>query len=93
MNNKLVRYVEWNTCAREALLTIVLLWFVAIGIAIRDYGRARKSFSAAAGYRPPTALGDRRAFIACCGFRGRLHLGVVFAPGLVGVRGILAKSP
>jgi hypothetical protein len=39
----LVRYVEWNTCAREALLTVVLLWFVAIGVAIYEYGQARKS--------------------------------------------------
>lgn len=52
-HDDLVRYVEWNTCAREALFTVVLLWFVAIGLAIREYGRARKSLSAAAGYRPP----------------------------------------
>ena len=37
--DELVRYVEWNTCAREALLTVVLLWFVAIGLAIYEYRR------------------------------------------------------
>jgi hypothetical protein len=50
--DELVRYVGWSTCAREALFTVVLLWFGAIGIAIRDYSRARKSISAVAGYRP-----------------------------------------
>jgi hypothetical protein len=48
--DELVRYVEWNTCAREALLTVVLLWFVAIGLAILEYSRA--SLSPIEAYRP-----------------------------------------
>jgi hypothetical protein len=51
-HDELVRYVEWNTCAREALLTVVLLWLAAIGLAIYAYGRARKSLSATDGSRP-----------------------------------------
>ena len=50
--DELVRYVEWNTCAREALLTVVLLWFVAIGLAVYDYCRARETYSAVDVYRP-----------------------------------------
>jgi hypothetical protein len=46
------RYVEWNTCAREALLTVVLLWFVAIALAIYEYSRARKFLFEIDGYRP-----------------------------------------
>jgi hypothetical protein len=49
--DELVRYVEWNTCAREALLTVIVLWFVAIARAIYDYARTRKSVSAVEGYR------------------------------------------
>jgi hypothetical protein len=49
--DELVRYVEWNTCAREALLTVILLWFVAIARAIHAYARARESVSAVEGYR------------------------------------------
>jgi hypothetical protein len=48
----LVRYVEWNTCAREALLTVILLWFVAIGLAIYEYRRARKPLIAIVAFRP-----------------------------------------
>jgi hypothetical protein len=47
-----VRFVEWNTCAREALLTVVLLWFIAIGLALYEYSQARKSFSPVEAYRP-----------------------------------------
>ena len=50
--DELVRYVEWNTCAREALLTVVLLWFVAIGLAIYEYRRTRETYSAVDVYRP-----------------------------------------
>ena len=50
-HDELVRYVEWNTCAREALLTVILLWFVAIARAVYGYARARKSVSAVEGYR------------------------------------------
>ena len=50
--DELVRYVEWNTCAREALLTVVLLWFVAIGLAIYEYRRTRETYSALDVYRP-----------------------------------------
>ena len=47
----LVWYVEWNTCAREALLAVILLWFVAIARAIYDYARARKAAFAVEEYR------------------------------------------
>ena len=47
-----MRYVEWNTCAREALLTVIVLWFVAIGLANYEYRRARKTLSAVDVYRP-----------------------------------------
>jgi hypothetical protein len=50
--DNVVRYVEWNTCAREALFTVVLLWFVAIGFAIYEYSRGRKSLCAIEAYRP-----------------------------------------
>ena len=50
-HEEFVRYVEWNTCAREALLTVILLWFVAIARAIYDYARARKAVSAVEEYR------------------------------------------
>src|SRR3984957_1140325 len=49
--DELVRYVEWNTCAREALLTVVLLWFVAIGLAIYEYRRTRAPNPALVEYR------------------------------------------
>jgi hypothetical protein len=51
-HDDVVRYIEWNTCAREALLSVVLLWFVAIGLAIYEYRRARETLSAVDVYRP-----------------------------------------
>ena len=51
-HDDIVRYVEWNTCAREALLTVILLWFVAIRLAIHECRRARKALSAVDVYRP-----------------------------------------
>ena len=51
-HDDIVRYVDWNTCAREALLTVILLWFVAIGIAIYEYRRAGETLSALDVYRP-----------------------------------------
>jgi hypothetical protein len=50
--DELVRYVEWNTCAREALCAVVVLWLVATVLAIVEYVRARKSLSALVVYRP-----------------------------------------
>jgi hypothetical protein len=50
--DELVRYVEWNTCAREAPFAVVMLWLVAIALAVVEYGRAPNSFSALVGYRP-----------------------------------------
>jgi 4-amino-4-deoxy-L-arabinose transferase-like glycosyltransferase len=47
-----VRYVAWNTCAKEALLAVVLIWLVAIGRAVYEYTRARKSLSDLDRYRP-----------------------------------------
>jgi hypothetical protein len=44
--DELVRYVEWNTCAREALLTVIVLWFVAIGLAIYEYRWVKNTLSA-----------------------------------------------
>jgi hypothetical protein len=51
-SDELVRYVEWNTCAREALCAVVVLWFMAIVLAIVEYARARNSLSALVVYRP-----------------------------------------
>jgi hypothetical protein len=33
-HDDLMRYVEWHTCAREALFAVILLWLVAIGRAV-----------------------------------------------------------
>jgi hypothetical protein len=70
-----VRYVEWNTCAREALLTVVLLWVVAIGLAIYEYRVARKSLSAIDGYRP-RSLVTAALLLPVAGFVAAFILGL-----------------
>jgi hypothetical protein len=71
-----VRFVEWNTCAREALLTVVLLWFVAIGLTLYEYSQARKSFSPVEGYRP-RPLGTATLLLPVAGFVAAFILGLL----------------
>jgi hypothetical protein len=78
-HDELVRYVEWNTCAREALFTVVLLWLAAIGLAIYVYGRARKSLSAPDGYRP-RPLVIAALLLPVAGFVAAFILGLYLPP-------------
>jgi hypothetical protein len=52
-HDDLIRYVAWNTCAREALLAVILLWLVAIWRAVYDYRRGKASITAFERYRQP----------------------------------------
>lgn len=55
-DDDVVRYVAWNTCARGALLAVILLWLVAIGRAVYDYRRRKSSVTVFESYRQPAIV-------------------------------------
>jgi hypothetical protein len=64
-----------NTCAREALCAVVVLWLVAIAFATVEYVRARKSFSAVIPYRPGLLV-SVTLLLPVAGFVGAFILGL-----------------